>query len=427
MNVDRVLSSLGLPDDIVEVALSRTPAPEAAVRTRIRSLVLARERDRRQPHHSKSRRRWVVPLVVGIMLLTLIGPVTGYALLARFVPGFGNVPGPEVSEALAQAVHVAGHGYSVWVTGVLANASGTYVNLTVDQSFAAPSAATIGTSDGSVYRVTQYWWGGGSTSEGSLAFTPLRAPARRITLTLPFSPPLTVTLPLEPKSRLLGAGEFGPMARIQGVTLGARVEEAGGRTLVSILPEATPAGTSATSVGVVNHTPLLVLPDGRSIALRPSMSINSGSVSEFALPALPSGTHDVTVVVPSVTVQANGTTTYAQVPLPGRRDTHLSQPVPAAHGNVQITAVRRIGRNQLEVTFSSRGVEQLGLPGAITVNGLGVVASWTGTLTRAGALRTITFPISLPQRSMSLTLGMVSPSTVLIGPWRMRVPVSHTP
>lgn len=425
MNLDRELSSLGLPDDVVEVALHRATAPDLAARARIRSMVLAQQMDPRHPSRSLRPRRWVIPLAAGIVLLALIGPATGYALFLRFVPGLGVMSSPEVSEALAQAVHVKGPGYSAWVTGVLANASGTFVNLTVDQAFSAPAGATIRDSAGRIYHLQGYWWGTGNTSGGSLSFPPLRAPTRRLVLTLPFAGTLTVTIPLVPKTRLLGAQQFGPVATKRGVTLGARVERIGDRMLVSILAEASPTGTEATSFGGFSDPPLLILPDGHTIALNTSISTSSGALAEFSLPVLPSDIHAVTVIVPSVTVQAQSGTAYSQIPLPTRGPLRLSQPLSLGPVGTRITGVRLLGRSRLLVMFSSHGAEQFGEPITVTANGQSVSA--IATLTQEGGLMTLEFPVRLSLRSASVLLGIANPSTVVFGPWRILVPVSQVP
>ncbi len=425
MALDRRLQSIGLPDDLSAIALRDAPAPDAAAQARIRVRVLRSVQGTPQPRSLRWRRTWPWAAAAAVAALALATPAgSGFMHgLLRFVPGFG-LQQPAVGErALAHTVRVQAAGDTVYVTGVLANRAGTQVLFSIVGPDVQLSTSDVRLLDarGRVYHSSGSSWAFGLGSEdvgtGGFEFPALQAGTGSVTLVLPLQPVVRVRLPLVAASSLPAAAKL-PSARVHGVTLAVQAARHGGEALFTVLAKRTPQGTLAQGYGQWNQ-PLLLSGAGRSITLH-SVPGFGGPIQNYSAPALPAGVQTARVVVPSVNLSVQDTASV-NVPVPPKGSLALRTSLVVGPAQVLITKVQRLAHNRIRLTLSSFGPAALADPGFFSVNGQ-TPGAMQWTLSRGGAMRTMTF--SVPAQDWWVSLTMATPQVIVQGPWRVMVPLA---
>ncbi len=267
--LEQVLASLGLPDDLPEVALAGSPEPSPEALRRIKARTLARLPQACPARRNKPlfRQRFSPAATAAAALLLTVslalawaGPSrvwAGVQQMLALVPGFGWVEsGADEGWILyaRQKVRRSGgdRGGFVEVSGLLANSRYTGLQLYCEnlpgyapepdpgkeqteadrqQSYAAAwepyfRLYLLDDADRRYYlspEAPRSMAGGGASSQAWLQFPPLDRSARRVTLVLPLdgTEELTVEIPLALLESDAERGEIGGSATRHGITVSA--------------------------------------------------------------------------------------------------------------------------------------------------------------------------------------------------------------
>ncbi|MDA8345149.1 MAG: hypothetical protein M0Z66_06665 [Thermaerobacter sp.] len=425
MALDRRLQSVGLPDDLAEVALRDAPSPDAAAAARIRARVLQAAAGAEGPSTVRRRRAWPWVAAAAIAALAIATPAgSGFMRgLLRFVPGFGLQATVAGERALAHTVRVATGYDTIYVTGVLASRSGTEVLFSIVGPDVQMPAGGVRLEDarGRVYRASTGSWafglGSPSIGTGGFDFPALRDPAGPVTLILPLEPTVRVVLPLVAASDLPAAAQL-PAARAHGITLAVQATRHGAEALLTLLATRTPAGTRAIGFGGWNR-PLKLVGAGRSFALHAVPNFG-GPIQAYSAPVLPPSAKSAQLVVPSVEIQLQGSVSV-KIPVPPSGSLAIGKSLAVGPATAHITKVQRLSGNRIRLTLRDSGTAALADPGFLSIN-RAAAGAMTWTLSRGGAIRTMT--LAVPQGDWWVSLGMANPQVVVQGPWRVTVPLA---
>ncbi len=419
MDLDKLLQSIGLPDDLSEMGLGGAPEPDAAAGDRIRLQVLHAAADR---HRARGGRPWGWVAAAAVLILAL-GLPSGLGWMQgvlRLVPGFGVQQPAHRQLSLAHVVRAQTGGDTIYVTGVLTGRSYTEILISIEGVDAGLGTGSglvlLKDARGRVYRGGPSWWSfGGDVGAGALEFPPITQQGTA-TLILHLHPRVQVRLPLVEASSLPAATGM-PTAQAHGVSITAQAMQLGGKTLFTLVATDTPSGTRAQGFGQISAPPRLMLAGGRTLKLQPLAGVvMAGPLQNYAA-KIPSNVVSAKLVVPSVSLAVQQSVSVA-VPVPLRGTLGLHRVISVGPATEEITRVERLPGYLVRLSLRGLGPAALG-ESLLSVNGQGVTME--ERLSPEGAVQTMTFPV--PAEDWWVTLTLATPTVVVQGPWRVTVPL----
>lgn len=427
------LAPLGLPDDLVEIALKDAPAlaPEALARIRKRTLDRAAGGDR-VPVQRKPRRLAVWAAAAALALVAVgttavVGPDQVWARFMQYVPGFGTRDAGEATLAAERPVRVEEGGKWVEVRGLMAGEQGISVRVAT-HGVPLSLANVLLEAGGTQVPMTSghYSTGGGQDYEGWL-WTPennLSTDLRSVAvLVRDGTREWRIPLALVPGSQLVAIEQFGPSATVSRYRLAARLTAYENRTALTVLTGA-PAGEMVIELG--RNFPDMAADRPLTLSA-PGWEREPGSRGdtldetwEFETDSLPAGAESVRLTVPAVEVRQTG---QAKVRLPVATG-DVNQTVQVGDWPVTITRTEDLGGGSLKLWFD------LGPAGTRYLTGLGLVKQGGREVSRSwkvdevhGQMEWMVIDLKPGAKSVMLTLG--EPHIVVEGPWVIDLPVSQ--
>lgn len=419
MDLDRQFAGLGLPDDLTEIGLTGAPVPGAEAAERVRQRVLSGVGESRRP--TRRRRRWPWAAAAAVLVLAIAMPSGWMQGLVRLVPGFGLTEQGSVELALARPVKVLANGDTIYVTGLLATRRGTTLTVAISGPDAESPPSDLRLEDGSnVYRTSGGSWASGTGSAGRAplgngvyGFPALSPSTKHLTLVLPLHPAVKVRLWLADAGSLATIRQL-PHAALHGVTVGASLVPGSSGALFDVMSMRTPSGTSAQAFGSWN-APVRLIVDGRALRIHEVPSFD-GPIRLYTGSPIAPGNHSAEVVVPTVHLTVDATPSV-RILVPTSGSLALNQTVSVGPASVRFTRVQRLKRNRIRVTVQQTGAARLEAPFLPLNYSGGSVAH----LDARGGVQW--FTIQVPQGALWVDLRAVDPSVVMVGPWRIEVPV----
>lgn len=219
--------------------------------------------------------------------------------------------------------------------------------------------------------------------------------------------------------RLADAGSLAtirqlPHSALHGVTVGARLVPGSSGALFDILSIRTPSGTSAQAFGSWN-APVRLIVDGRALRIHEVPSVD-GPIRLYTGSPIAPGNHSAEVVVPTVHLTVDATPSV-RILVPTWGSLALNQTVSVGPASVRFTRVQRLKGNRIRVTVQQTGAARLEDPFLPPNYSGGSVAH----LGASGGVQWFTFQV--PQGAWWVDLRAVDPYIVMVGPWRIEVPV----
>lgn len=420
------LAPLGMPNDLVEVALKDEPGPSAETTARMKVKVMQRALRSQRP--ARPWYRWsLVAASAAALVVFAIGPSQVTArmqALLSFIPGFGMQKAESFLLYTPKPIQLEYRDGTVEIPGLMATSDQVSVRLVMrdyDQwgdltrnvrledeagrSLSGPSTSGVGEH--------HYW-------EQWLTFSGRVDPrTRTFTLVVPDGETeLRIPIPVVSASDQNRLENFGPSATANGLVMSAQVQAYIDRTQVMLLL----LGDFPLAEGLGRPTPeavegRLAITDRESTLIQENSGL--GQLRTLRTETLPAGAGQVRLTVQSVIVAEEG----------GAQLT-----IPAAPGPVNQTV--RLGRWDLTVTHTEGNGDKLrvyldlGPEGPVTLHGVWDIslasesgAIWSGVSLPSENGRLSWFDLEHSQQSKTVTLQFRHPEVRFEGPWVIDVPV----
>ncbi len=431
--INKRLGGLGLPDDLVDVALADEPGPTPEAVERIKQRALARAMA--QPVGApKARRRptiWLAAAAAALLLaFGVVGParvIAAVQQLLAYVPGFGLQERGAVQLAAEQTVREVRGDQAVEVLGLQASEQSVSVRFktrgfVIDKeqvSLVDDSGQPL--ASGAHSLMTAY--GVENIAEGWFTFAwPGNPEAKQFTLIIAGEPEWRVAIPVVPSAGLAGLEQFGQTVTANGYTFAGRLLAGEDQTEIVLLARGVEPGSRISRLGTywgdlpATRMPSLQAGD-QTLPLDEDGS--AGDMRRLIAGPVPAGIDRVTLSIPVMKVMERG---KASIRLTVA-DQDLNQRMEFGEVGLTVTRTEVIdGMLRIYADPGPRAPVIFGTYGLLELDGKPVSSSAEHD-EATGLIQY--FEVEIPVGAKSMTLTMHDPTIFVEGPWILDLPVER--